>query len=310
MSRRVVVRSSDDNHILFSVFKAYYPHVAPGIQEPQNHLHLDAEVSAWVSGSGIYCCGDREYPFSAGDVLFHSANAPHYIKYVDPGDSPSLIVVRFDPRLVWSPSGDWSSPELMSLFSGKASGSRHIPADSPTAGSIVKLLYEIFDECHRQDHAYEIVVKSKIMTVLAYLVRCFYNEPEISSSPVINRRYLLQMESSTNYILSHLDAPLTLDMLAKEACMSRSYYSTMFKELNGISVWDYITKQRIDLAQYQLEHSELSITQISENCGFNSISNFNRAFRKLTGKTPREYRCSVNTGETDRREAENDKAIS
>ena len=304
MSSRVIVRSSKDNHILFSVFKAYYPHVAPGLQNPQDHAHADAEIAALVSGSGVYCCGGEEHPFSAGDVLFHRANAPHYMKYVDPGEAPSLIVVRFEPRLIWSPSSDWSSPELLSLFSDSSSGSRHIPADSPLAGSIVKLLFEIFDECRRQDHAYEIVVKSKIMTVLAYLVRALYGELEIAEAPVISKRYLIQMEHSTNYILSHLDSPLTLEALAKEACMSRSYYSTMFKALNGISVWDYITKQRIDLAQYQLEHSTFSITQISENCGFNSISNFNRAFRKLTGKTPREYRNSVNAGETDRRETE------
>ena len=96
-----------------------------------------------------------------------------------------------------------------------------------------------------------------------------------------------------NFILSHLESPLTLDMLAREARMSRSYYSTMFKVLNGVSVWDYITEQRINLAQYQLETTEKSVTQVSEACGFNSIANFNRAFKKLTGTTPREYRRSI-----------------
>ena len=93
-----------------------------------------------------------------------------------------------------------------------------------------------------------------------------------------------------NHIHSHLDEPLTLDQLAKEACMSRSYYSTIFKALNGVSVWEYIVARRIDLAQYKLETTGDSIMQISEDCGFTSIANFNRAFKKLTGKTPREYR--------------------
>ena len=65
------------------------------------------------------------------------------------------------------------------------------------------------------------------------------------------------------------------------------------KVLNGVSVWDYITEQRINLAQYQLETTEKSVTQVSEACGFNSIANFNRAFKKLTGMTPREYRRSI-----------------
>lgn len=295
MSHRVVVRSSSDNHIQFTVFKAYYPHISVGVQAPQDHRHPDMEVAVFTSGSGVYLCGDTEYRFSVGDVFFHSGNAPHHMTLVDPGEPPSLIVLRFDPRFIWSPSGEWSSPELMSLLSDKTPISRRIPSSAEASANIKRLIYEMFEECHGKDHAYEIMVKAKIMAVLANLVRFFYNELG-TDNPAINRRYLIQMERSTNYILSHLDAALTLDTLAKEACMSRSYYSTMFKELNGISVWDYITMKRIDLAQYELEHTERSVTQISESCGFNSISNFNRAFKKLTGKTPREYRSSFSGG--------------
>ena len=131
------------------------------------------------------------------------------------------------------------------------------------------------------------------MTILANMARYFHKELEQERSLSINQRYLLQMEHSINYIFSHLSEPLTLDELAKEACMSRSYYCIMFKTLNGISVWDYITNQRITLAQYYLENSSNSVLQISGNCGFNSITNFNRAFKKLTGRTPMEYRKSL-----------------
>ena len=72
--------------------------------------------------------------------------------------------------------------------------------------------------------------------------------------------------------------------------MSRTYYSTMFKMLNGVSVWTYIINQRIDRAQQLLEKSEMSVIEICEKCGFNNLSNFNKAFKKITGKTPSEYR--------------------
>ena len=85
---------------------------------------------------------------------------------------------------------------------------------------------------------------------------------------------------------------ITLDSLAEAAHMSRSYYSTIFKKLNGVSVWDYITNQRIDKAEQMLETTDIPVIEISENCGFNNISNFNRAFRKITGGTPRDYRKS------------------
>ncbi|MCC8061494.1 MAG: AraC family transcriptional regulator [Clostridiales bacterium] len=98
-----------------------------------------------------------------------------------------------------------------------------------------------------------------------------------------------------NYILIHLKDPLSLDLLAKNAAMSRSYYSSLFKALNGIPVWDYITHQRINLAVYHLEHTTSPITQICEACGYYNISNFNRMFKRIIGKTPREYRKALNT---------------
>ena len=47
---------------------------------------------------------------------------------------------------------------------------------------------------------------------------------------------------------------------------------------------------RIENAQHLLETTDRSILDISGSCGYNNISNFNRAFRRVTGKTPREYR--------------------
>ena len=133
------------------------------------------------------------------------------------------------------------------------------------------------------------LVKAKLLAMLSNLVRYFHKElpepPEMPSS-----RHREQIERSMQFILKHLDAQLSLDDLAREAQMSRSYYSTSFRKLNGVSVWDYIMNKRIENAQHLLETTDRSILDISGSCGYNNISNFNRAFRRVTGKTPREYR--------------------
>ena len=170
--------------------------------------------------------------------------------------------------------------------------SRSITHDAPTAIVIRTLLEEIFQECHLREPSYELLVKAKLLTILANAARYFHKELD-TQKPMASISHLSQMEESMNYILSHLSEPLTLDLLAKEAAMSRSQYSTLFKSLNGVSVWDYVTNQRINLAQYQLEYYDAPITQICENCGYNNIANFNRMFKKITGKTPREYRTHV-----------------
>lgn len=290
MSNRVIVRSEIDNHVLFSVFKAYYPHISRGEQSYLEHKHTELEISSILNGSGIYSCDGVDYSFSPGDIFFHRGNDIHYIKSVNPGDKPALIVIRFDPRLIWSTGGEWFNYKYLMLFMQKHIISCRIMHDCTAAMAINVLLEEIFQECYSQPPIYDLFVKAKLMTILANMARNFHTVLEQDNTPAMNKRHLAQMENSMNYILSHLDKNLTLDLLSKEACMSRSYYSTMFKNLNGVPLWDYITGQRIDLAQYQLETTDKTITQICESSGFNSIANFNRAFKKMTGKTPREYR--------------------
>ena len=94
------------------------------------------------------------------------------------------------------------------------------------------------------------------------------------------------------YINQHLSEQITLEKLAEIANMNKTYYSTFFKKLNKVTVWDYIISARIELAINYLMNSQVpkSIIEIAEACGFYNISNFNRIFKKITGKTPSEYK--------------------
>lgn len=289
---RVVVRSSADDHVLFRVFQAHYPHTPGGVQPYTEHHHAELEISSILSGSGVYSCSGVDYPFRAGDVFMHCGNDAHCFERIGQGTPLSLVVIQFEPRFIWMPGGEWFDSKYLQLFMENSTISRHISHDAPVAQTICGLLQESFQECHDQNPAYDMLVKAKLLTILANLARYFHNDLSCDVSP-INIRHLKHMEHSINYILSHLDESLTLDLLAKEARMSRSYYSTMFKSLNGVSVWNYITSQRIDKAQRLLESTVLSVTQISESCGFNNIANFNRAFKKTTGRTPRVYRKAL-----------------
>ena len=286
-SDRVVVRSNTDNHIMFKVFKAYYSDCALGVQPVYDHRHSELEISAILTGSGVYKCSENEYMFRAGDVFMHCGNDNHQFLRID--EELSMVVIQFEPRLIWS-GGEWFEPKYLRLFTEKIRINRHIPAESEAAQNICRLLQESFLECCDHRAAYEIVVKAKLLMMLAEMARYYYNEMTASELLQLKVRHIEHIENSMDYILSNLSAPLTLSMLAKEACMSRSYYSTLFKTLNGVSVWNYITAQRVDMAQHLLESTNDSITEICENCGFNNIANFNHTFKRITGKTPSSYR--------------------
>ena len=72
--------------------------------------------------------------------------------------------------------------------------------------------------------------------------------------------------------------------------MSKTYFCTIFKKLNGISPWDYITIKRVEKSVEILKTSQDTVLEIALKCGFNNTANFNRAFKKVTGKVPGDYK--------------------
>ena len=93
-----------------------------------------------------------------------------------------------------------------------------------------------------------------------------------------------------SFIEAHLANPITLEEVSDASGYSRTYFSRLFKEIVGINFKDYLERERIELASDLLEIEEMSITEISYAVGFNSFSSFWRAFKKLKGVSPREWR--------------------
>jgi len=92
-----------------------------------------------------------------------------------------------------------------------------------------------------------------------------------------------------DYIGSNLTREITVDQLASVASLSRFHFSRMFKAATGRSPSRFIGVQRLELAKSLLV-AGASITQVAELCQFSSASNFVRAFRRVGGLTPGQYR--------------------
>ena len=137
---------------------------------------------------------------------------------------------------------------------------------------------------------YPLIVKAELMLILGLLGREYCGFIAGASAETGASR--ARIDEAMSYINDHLCDELSLDEISGHAGMSRGYFSNVFKNLNGISVWTYITGKRIELAMNYLRSSDMSITEIAGRCGFNNIANFNRSFRMVAHVTPREYRRS------------------
>lgn len=93
-----------------------------------------------------------------------------------------------------------------------------------------------------------------------------------------------------DYIYNHLNERITVDELADQIGLSRSYLSRLFKQELNTSVSDYIRCRKLDRAKNLLQYSDYSYIEIANYLAFASQSHFIRAFEEYVGMTPKKYR--------------------
>ncbi|MCW1923368.1 helix-turn-helix domain-containing protein [Luteolibacter arcticus] len=92
------------------------------------------------------------------------------------------------------------------------------------------------------------------------------------------------------YIHEHLDDPLPLGDVAREAGLSESHFCRLFKEATGLTLTDYVNRCRIERAKNELLKSDRRVSEIAFEVGFQSLSQFNRSFSRITGHSPTTWR--------------------
>lgn len=98
------------------------------------------------------------------------------------------------------------------------------------------------------------------------------------------------VERMAIYVAKHYADTLKVSDIAKAVGLHPDYANSLFKKTFGCTLSAYLTEERIAHAQRRLLSTDMSVTAIAFECGFNSISRFNAAFLKLNGCTPRTYR--------------------
>lgn len=93
-----------------------------------------------------------------------------------------------------------------------------------------------------------------------------------------------------DYISKHYTEEIRLADLADLVGMSTTSFSRFFKLRSGKTLSDYVVEMRLGVAARQLVDTTNSVSEICYDCGFNTLSNFNRLFRKYKGCSPTEFR--------------------
>jgi AraC-like DNA-binding protein len=86
---------------------------------------------------------------------------------------------------------------------------------------------------------------------------------------------------------------LSLPDVARVVNMSANYFSEKFKEATGLNFVEYVARTRIEKARNLLLNPNQRVSEVAFEVGFQSLSQFNRAFKKIVGQSPSDFRAEL-----------------
>lgn len=249
--------------------------------------HTEMEIMFLKSGYGKVKTSCGEFSLIPGDICIFRNNENHCIELTDKDSTVDTVSLLISPKIIM----DYN---ILQCFADKEHKIHNrLDRENPMIEKIRQLILEIEHEFTGEHSDYSLMVKNMVETIFILLTRHFFEAVEGKLS-LTGKTNFGSIEDSMDYIDEHLTDPLKLEDLALVANMSKTYYTTIFKKLKGISPWEYIISKRIDLAISLMKENNMTILELALKSGFNSTANFNRAFKRCTGKTPTEFRAEMN----------------
>ena len=251
----------------------------------KSHMHQGIELGAILSGTAeLYWCGTH-VQLEAGDCYFTKAMTPHLTGAIPPGKFQQ-VYAHISTEAVTSVRPQHLGTHLLAAFSPRASQAAPVIRNRPDIAELLcraAALAESPDEL-RWAKAWVSVLEA-ITMVIEYQQKSHDFKPDVAIPTQPDFLFL-----AMSHIQHHFREPLTVDQIARHCCISPSHLAHSFARHLGCSPVSYRNTIRIQHAIEEILTSNKSIESIADACGFQSIANFNRLFKKSTDRSPSSLR--------------------
>jgi AraC-like DNA-binding protein len=265
-----------------------YIHFSTDVFRGRWHQHPQVELTWIERGAGIRFVADNAAPFGAGDMVLLGENVPHLWKgSAVPGlHGATATAIQFPASLIQQPA--W--PELQRLRPIIERAGVGLQITGPAHARIAAALQAMRDlpALHRL---------AALVTIFGHLAEGAQDLVAIGTSPVVGAGLGLASAKRIHRVIDgvqqNLHLPLPVAAAAELVHITPEAFSRYFRRQTGKTYTAYVNEVRCSAACLRLRATDQPIAQIAEDCGFRTLSNFNRRFLAWVGMTPGRYRRQV-----------------
>ncbi|WP_411273975.1 AraC family transcriptional regulator [Daejeonella sp.] len=257
--------------------------------DPTFHIHPEFQLSFVTKGEGTRFVGDNIKSFKAGDLVLTGPNLPHVWrndnKYFEKNSqlSTTVIVIYFHDHFLGETLHQKEEMDSIKRLFQKSE--RGLEITGTTKTKVCQMMRALLG-LRGMD---SIIHLLKILDVLAKSNECnviTHNHLASSNTEAETNR----MDKVYGYVMKNFRQKIKLEEVAALVNMTRTSFSRYFKSRVNKSFSDFLKEIRIEYACKLLQEEKMNIDSIGYECGFQTLSNFNKQFKNVMKKQPHSYR--------------------
>ncbi|MBP2832245.1 helix-turn-helix domain-containing protein [Aquimarina sp. U1-2] len=257
--------------------------------EPHNHNYF--EIIFIEQGKGYHTINGVRFPYQENNIFLMAPEDTHHFEIEK---HSKFTYFKFTELLFSSKVNLPDRKYWLQRIEQLLHHPNIIPGDVISHEEDRTIIWDIhkvvLDEFKNEKVYYQEIISNAISTILSIIMR------NISEKYKSNQNEVFVGHSKIDQILSHIrqnvyDNDLTkINFLANKFGMSQSSISTYFKRKTGESIHQYVTKYKMKLVEYRLQHTEFTIAEIAYQMGYTDESHLTKTFKKYYSMSPKQYR--------------------
>lgn len=239
----------------------------------EKHWHRFIEIEILTSGSGTHRINENSYPIRRGEMHLLKLTDIHELFF---SENCGLYLIQIPTTYL---------PPEMSLLILNCSKDMIVYLDEAELSQVEQLCKILIEQSQNADPYSPDIIKSTIITICLLLFQKLNINKQDSHTNGESR-----INDIIIFIQNNFQKSLNVSKIAERFYMNSEYFSRYFKKHMGVGPREYLVALRMDHAKKLVRQSSLKILDISEACGYSSVTAFLRDFRQKYNCTPTQMR--------------------